>query len=180
MRDLITRQKVIDFMQAFGRLAKTDVSVYLTGGSTAVIEGWRETTVDIDIKFMPEPDEMFRGIPEIKESLHLNIELAAPSDFIPELPGWRDRSSFIEKIGKTTFYHYDPYSQVLSKLERSHEKDLLDVEAMFERGMITVPRLKALFDEILPRLYRYPALAPEQFASTVEKWCTTHLDRPKK
>lgn len=163
-------------MQAFGRLARTDVSVYLTGGSTAVIEGWRETTLDIDIKFMPESDEMFRGIPTIKESLHLNIELAAPSDFIPEVPGWRDRSSYIDKIGKTTFYHYDPYSQALSKLERSHEKDLLDVEAMYKRGMINVQRLNTLFDEIYPHLYRYPALAANQFAATVRNWCIAHLE----
>jgi hypothetical protein len=30
------------------------VRVYLTGGSTAVIEGWRETTIDVDLRFEPD------------------------------------------------------------------------------------------------------------------------------
>ncbi len=150
-------------MRLFGRLARTEVSVYLTGVSTAVIEGWRNATLDVDLRFEPELDEMVRGIPAIKEKLRINVEIAAPSDFVPELPGWRDRSIYIGREGKTTFFQYDAYSQALSKLERGHEKDLVDVEAMFERGSI-VPK----------KLRRYPAISAEKFGETVRRWCDLH------
>ena len=62
----------------------------------------------------------------------MNIELAAPDQFIPELPEWRDRSQFIESIGKVDFYHYDFYSQALAKLERGHDRDLKDVTYLID------------------------------------------------
>jgi hypothetical protein len=73
MRDLANKQKIVEFMRAFGRLARNEAEVFLTGGSTAVLEGWRDSTADIDLKFVPELDELFRGIPAIKESLMLNV-----------------------------------------------------------------------------------------------------------
>ena len=92
-------------MRVFGRRTRSEVSVYFTGGSTAVLYGWRDTTLDIDLRFEPDPDELYRAIPEIKESLQLNVELAAPSDFIPELPGWQDRCQYIGREGSVSFFH---------------------------------------------------------------------------
>lgn len=80
--------------------------------------------MDVDIKAEPEPTSFFEAIAAIKNDLSLNIELANPSDFIPELPGWHDRSPFIARHGQIDFYHYDPYSQALFKLERGHSRIL--------------------------------------------------------
>jgi len=167
MRDLADEKKIEAFMRAFGRLAKSETEVFFTGGVTAVLSGWRDTTVDIDLTIHPELDELFRGIPEIKETHCLNVELASPPDFIPEVPGWRDRCSYIGREGKVNFYNYDPYSQALSKIERGHEKDLLDVEAMFARNMIEPTKLLTLFLEIEPSLYKYPAIDPATFALSI-------------
>ncbi len=90
-------------MRAFGRLARSETEVFFTGGVTAVLAGWRDSTVDIDLKFDPESDELFQGIPEIKKTQRVNVELASPSDFIPELPGWRDRCTYIGREGKIIF-----------------------------------------------------------------------------
>ncbi len=169
MRDLADHDKIVLFMRTFGRLAKSEAEVFFTGGATAVLEGWRQTTIDVDIKFAPELDELFRGIPGIKEAQKLNVELASPSDFIPELPGWRDRCTYIGREGKVSFYNYDPYSQALSKIERGHEKDVLDVEAMFARNMIEPAKLLALFLLIEPFLYKYPAIDPATFADSVHR-----------
>ncbi len=109
---------------------------YLAGGATALLEGWRDATIDVDLKFVPENDEVLRAIPRLKEQLEINIELAAPSDFIPELPGWEGRSRFVASEGGLTFYQYDLYSQALSKIERRHAKDVIDVQAMLDRGLI--------------------------------------------
>jgi hypothetical protein len=64
-----------------GRAVHMEGRVYLTGGATAVLYGWRDTTIDVDIKLIPDRDEILREIPRLKEALNLNVELAAPSQF---------------------------------------------------------------------------------------------------
>ena len=108
------------------------------------------------------------AIPVLKEKLSLNVELASPDQFIPELPGWRERSVFIDQIRRISFFHYDFYSQALAKLERSHVKDLLDVQEMLRRGFIERRELLRLFSAIEPDLYRYPAVDPPTFREAVE------------
>jgi len=156
-------------MRRLGKLAKVECRVYLTGGATAVLMGWRESTIDIDLKFEPELDEIFRALPEIKESLDVNIELAAPSDFIPPVPGWQDRSGYVGREGKVSFFNYDLFSQALAKIERGHEQDVSDVRIMFESGLISTEKVVELFEQIRPLLYKYPAIDPEKFAKSVDQ-----------
>lgn len=110
-----------------------------------------------------------RAIPDLKERLHVNVELAAPSDFIPELPGWEGRSAFIAQEGKVGFYHYDFYSQALAKIERGHRKDLSDVASMIADGLVERGRLLEFFGAIEGELYRYPAVDPRSFRAAAEK-----------
>jgi len=56
--------------------------------------------------------------------------------FIPELPGWQDRSPFIERKGTVSFHHYDFYAQALAKIERGHAQDEADVDEMMRRGAV--------------------------------------------
>lgn len=156
-------------MKALGGVSQTASRVYFTGGVSAVLFGWREATVDVDMRFEPELDEIFRALPNIKESLRVNIEIAAPSDFIPVLPGWETRSKYIGREGNVSFYHYDLYSQALSKIERGHTQDLKDVDSMLREGLIEKQRITELFEEIEPQLYRYPAIDPAKFTSAVRK-----------
>jgi hypothetical protein len=156
-------------MDAVGRAAGNDLKLYFTGGATAVLQGWRSSTIDVDILMIPEDDCVYRSLPELKESLELNIELASPADFIPELPGWQDRSPAIDRRGRVTYHHYDLYAQALSKIERRHTQDEADVEEMFRRGLIDKKKLMELFEAIEPRLYRYPALDPATFRRAVER-----------
>ncbi len=110
-------------MRAIGRAARGATRVYLTGGASAVLLGWRPATIDVDLKFAPERDELFRAIPELKLELGINVELASSGDFIPLPPGWEDRSPFIEQVGTTFFHPFDFYSQALAKVERGHAPD---------------------------------------------------------
>jgi len=156
-------------MRALGRHARESARVYFTGGATAVLMGWRDTTIDIDLRFDPELDELFRALQELKEKLEINIELASPSDFIPPLPGWEERSGYIGSEGKIAFYNYDLYSQALSKIERGHTQDLDDVESMFQKGLLDPAKLLSLFEAIEPQLYKYPAIDPVTFSRAVHK-----------
>ena len=154
-------------MRFFARRARGEGRVYLTGGASAVLVGWRGLTVDVDIKLDPEPDGAFEAIALAKEALNMNIELAAPDDFIPPLPGWRKRSVFIASAEGVEFLHYDFHAQALAKIERGHEQDLRDVDAMRARNLVGPERLVALFRAIEPELIRYPALDAGYFRGQV-------------
>lgn len=97
----------------------------------------------------------------------MNVELAAPDDFIPPLPDWRLRSLHVAQCGLVDFFHYDFYAQALAKLERAHEQDWHDVRAMHQRGLVDARQLTALFDAIHSELPRYPAIDPSSFAQRV-------------
>jgi hypothetical protein len=133
-----------------------------------VLEGWREATVDVDLRFEPEADELLRALPALKESLGVSIELASPPDFIPELPGWRERSPHVLREGRVDVHHFDLYSQALSKIERGFEQDLTDVRRMIEGALVEPPRLRELFEAIEPELYRYPAINPSAFRDKLD------------
>jgi hypothetical protein len=156
-------------MRALGKAAPGEGDCYLTGGATAVLIGWRTTTVDVDIALEPEQDEVLREISRLKDELSVNVELASPADFVPLPSGWRERSPFIERAGRLTFRHFDLYSQALSKLERGHAQDLEDVKELLGRGLVEGRQLRSFFDEIEPDLYRFPAVDPADFRRSVEE-----------
>jgi len=156
-------------MKALSVEAERPARVYLTGGATAVLLGWRKSTIDVDIDIVPEQDKLLRSISRLKEDLMINVELASPAHFIPELPGWKERSVFIAQEGHVGFYHYDFYAQALAKIERGHTQDVSDVEQMLQRGLIRPKLLRTLFEEIFESLYRYPAIDPESFRRAFEE-----------
>ena len=168
MRELVDTDRILRFMRELALDVKVETRLYFTGGATAVLLGWRGTTIDVDIRFFPETDRVFRALPRLKERLQLNVELASPADFIPELPGWEERSQFISREGKLSFYHYDFYAQALSKIERGHVQDLNDVQAMFDGKLIDPEKLFEFYERIEPDLYRYPAIDPKSFRREVE------------
>jgi len=161
MRPLTDAPRLQAFMDGIGRSAKGPGRVYLVGGATALLLGIRPQTVDIDIKLDPEPAGVFEAIAELKESLGVNVELSSPDDFVPALPGWRERSQFIVRHGQVEFFHYDFYGQALAKISRGHAKDLADARALVELGLVSVGKLAELFEEIKPMLMRYPRLNPD-------------------
>ncbi len=163
MREPADLTRIHRFMCALGEEARGDTRVYFTGGATAVLHGWRTTTVDVDVIFVPERDELYRVLPDLKERLRLNVELASPADFIPVHPEWEARSPFIAREGRVSFHHFDLYAQALSKIERGHVQDVEDVREMLGRGLVQGAQLAAYFDAVAPNLYKYPALDPGGF-----------------
>ena len=171
MRSQTDKAKLEKFMAALGSRVRGGGRIYLTGGATALLHGWRQMTIDVDLKPDPEPSGLFEALAVLKDELDINIELASPDQFIPALPGWRERSLFIARHGQVEFFHYDPYGQALSKLQRGHERDLTDVRAMRRDGLVQTARLRELFGLIEPELIRYPAIDPRTFRSAVENFC---------
>lgn len=157
-------------MEKIGEQAAGPGKIYITGGGTAVLFGWRDTTVDVDLKLLPEPRGVFEAIAGLKDELRINIELASPDLFVPELPDWRERSRHIVTHGKVEFYHYDFYAQAIAKLERGHSRDAADVEAMVEAGLIEREKVGELFEQIESSLIRYPSIDAVDFRRKIDKF----------
>ena len=170
MRRLADAERIEGFLRELGRRSRKPVRLYLTGGATAVLLGWRASTIDVDLKLVPDSDELLRELPRLKEELEINVELASPDQFIPELPGWEDRSLFVARHGSLSVYHLDPYSQALAKIERGHAQDLADVRSMMEAGLVEPRRALQLFDQIEPDLFRFPAIDARAFRLAVERF----------
>lgn len=171
MRTEANKAKIEEFMAVLGKRVAGDGSIYLTGGATAVLHGWRPMTIDVDLKPEPEPRGLFEALAVLKDEMDINVELASPDHFIPAIPGWQERSLFIGQYGAIKFFHYDPYGQALSKLHRGHDRDLHDARSMLKDGLVQMPRLKEFFAQIEPQLIRYPAIDPATFRAAVEIFC---------
>ncbi len=157
-------------MTIMGREARGSGRIYFTGGASALLIGWRSSTVDIDVRLDPKPPGVFQAIAQVKQTLNINIELASPQDFLPPLPGWQSRSQFITKRGQISFYHYDFTAQALSKISRGFERDISDVQAMYEQQLFSVKVLRSGFEAIKPELIRFPSLDADELSAKVESF----------
>ena len=160
MREPADANRIRQLAVELGRAAPPGTRLYLTGGATAVLEGWRGSTIAVDVRVEPESEEILRAIAELKERLAINVELASPADFLPELPGWRERARFRFREGALEVYDFDLYSQALAKIERGFDLDLEDVRAMLDSGLVEPRRLRELFEQIEDQLYLFPAIDP--------------------
>ncbi len=172
MRRKVTLETLRQFMRELAEAARSPGKIYLTGGATALLLGFRDQTIDIDLKLDPEPEGAFEAIAVLKQRLHLNVELASPDDFIPCPGDWRERSRHIASFGRVQFFHYDFSLQALAKLERGHAQDLEDVASLVRGGYVSPEELRRRFAQIEPGLLRYPAIDPQQFRHRVEDFLT--------
>lgn len=156
-------------MEALGAEVEKETHLYFTSGASAVLLGLRPSTNELDIKVEPESDRVFGALPRLEETLELDIEIASTDQFIPELPGWQERSLFISQVGLLSFYHYDLASQALAKIQRGHWQDFSDVKRMLDGGHVDRGALLHRFEEIEPRLYRYPSVDRVAFRRAVEE-----------
>lgn len=169
MREEITRQRLDLLMKELARRAprRGSYRVYFVGGATAVYLGWRRSSIDVDL--YSDQDVVFRNIQEIKERLNINIEFARPEDFVPPLKGTTNRHVFIDTVGAITFYHYDPYAQLLSKVVRGFQRDLDDAREFISSGIVDPRKLRSLVAAIPDSAYaRYPSVSRGGIENAIE------------
>lgn len=147
--------RIREFLEALSGRFRGNARIFLVGGTTLVLEGYRALTVDVDLTFDVDPalhGEFVRAIRDLANTLAINIEQVSPEDFIPKLPGAADRARFIDTFGGLTVYHFDPYSTALSKIARGRHEDFLDVERLIAEGWLDWTELERLFADVLPRM----------------------------
>lgn len=171
MRRPLDSDRLNRVLESLGRACRGPGTLYLTGGATALLEGWRASTVDVDLRLDPEPEGVFAAIARIKEELDVNIELASPADFLPELADWRSESRLVGRFGPIEVRHYDFRGQALAKLARGFERDVADVRAMLDRQLVSCARLRAAFEEMDARLERFPRVDRGRLLRRLEELC---------
>ena len=169
MREPVNSSRLRAFLFELSHAARHPTRLYLTGGASQLLRGLRDSTVDIDLTFEPESDELLKSMVGLKETLNVNVELVSPAHFVPALPGWRERCEFALEVGKLAVFHFDPYTQALSKLERGHDRDMQDVFALVREGIVHPERLRTLFAEVRAELFRYPAIDPKSLSAAVDR-----------
>jgi hypothetical protein len=174
----VDRQRILEFLHRLGTRYRGGGRLYLVGGTTLVLEGFRSQTLDIDVTFEVSPaDEtrLIEAIRELKEVLAVNVEQVSPGDFIPLPAGYRDRSEFVGRFGELDVFHFDLYSTALSKIERGNEQDFADVLTLLNAGRIHWAEFESRFQESLRRfglhsLKQDPVEFEKNFRALAEMW----------
>ena len=179
MRRPLDPDRLRQLLHALGEACRGPGVVYLTGGATALLEGWRIATVDVDLKLDPEPEGAFAAIARIKEELDVNVELASPDDFLPQLADWRERSLLVGRFGQVEVRHYDLRAQALAKLARGFERDLGDVRAMLDRKLVSCEALRSALEQMEPRLERFPRVSGRELRSRLGDVCPPAKEEPR-
>ena len=173
MREELTQDRLRALMQEVARTSPRGKTyrVYLVGGGTAVHAGWRSSSIDADL--FSEDEAVFRDIQGIKERLNINVEFARPEHFVPALRDSDNRHVFVETVGRVSYFHYDPYAQVLSKVVRGFQQDLDDARHFVQSGMVDTQMLRALVEQIPESAYaRYPNLSRPAVLQALEEFLT--------
>ena len=94
--------------------------------------------------------------------------------FVPPLKGSTGRHVFIDTMGPVTFFHYDPYAQVLSKVVRGFRRDLDDARQFSRTGLVDPAKLRSLTAGIPESAFaKYPTLSRTAIENAVEGFLGT-------
>src|SRR5438128_2045596 len=146
LRQPVSRERIDGFLRWLGNHYRHPARLYLVGGTSVVYEGLRSQTMDIDLAIEVSAGnhgDLLTVLREARDTLDINIEEAAPSDFIPLPAGYAERHQFIGRFGEVDVFHFDLYSMALSKIERGRQQDQMDVIALLKSNRLKWDRLQA-------------------------------------
>lgn len=166
----LQRELLLRVLRSIGEAASSPGVVLLCGGTSAVIEGWREGTIDMDLGYVQEPGGFFESLVQIKAVHDVSVDMVMPTSFVPAMPGSETRHELVQKFGAVEFRHFDFYTQALAKIQRGNARDRLDVRAMVSAGKVEPREFILLFEGIVPELVRFPAIDPARLKLVVKRW----------
>jgi len=98
MRRVAEPDRIQRFMSALAVKATRPARLYFTGGATAVLLGWRASTIDVDIHIVPDDDRLLRALPKLKKDLEMIVELGCPAHFINLKPAKQIRLTIPQTV----------------------------------------------------------------------------------
>ena len=171
MRAETDAAKLMAFMAELGNRVRGPGRIYFADGATALLHGWRSTTIDVDLKPDPEPPGLFEALAVLKDEIDINKNWPARINSYRLCLVGASAVCLSRVTGNSSFFITILYGQTLSKLQRRHDRDIQDARSFLRDGLIDVARLLEMFEQIEPELIRYPAVDAASFRSAVLEFC---------
>ena len=176
MRKPVTEPGCREFMRAIAAEAREPGRIYLAGGASVVLKALARKHGGYRHHDHPRERSNPSRNPRLEGTASRQRRTVVAGAFRSAVAGM-GRPQPVHRRAKASiaFHHFDFYTQALSKIERAHRKDLLDVDSMIRDGLVDPKRLLALFEEVDDQLYRYPALNPPTLRAAVERLASAAL-----
>ena len=149
----VTQSHIEAFLDRLQAAVQRPGHLWLVGEATVVYEGWAPWTEALCFTAEVDPADQAafdQAVEEVQEQLGIEAYEESPADVVPLPEGYESRARLV-RDGELKVYHFDPYSVAIRYIARGDEPDYHLVLALLEQGWITIPKLEALLEELLPR-----------------------------
>jgi len=159
MSSLLDQERLRLFFEGISREIRSDLTVYLTGGTVLIYHGIRPATTDIDFGFDATDSIDRESLPELAQRIAgLDIRVQCSEEMagwsLMPLPRYRERALLLGRYGRLTVKSIHPIDLVLAKVHRGYAEDLADAKALMDHFQLSMEELGVRFKEIFAA---YPA-----------------------
>ncbi|MBI5714902.1 MAG: hypothetical protein HZC38_16000 [Chloroflexi bacterium] len=176
---LVDRKRLQAFLERLNMALDEPGAIFLLGGSSLTWRGVKQESADIDLQIVEtdDPVPLLDAIAQAGDFIETRVDVMRLAQEMPLPEGYEERAEPAADFGKLTVYHFDPYSIALTKLARSATKDITDLEAMLQSGLIDCHTLQTHFESVMVS-YRQHSQRPkyEDFQRKVEKFYHDHCE----
>jgi len=156
-RTLIDREGVQNFFAVVDEHFGEDGTIFLTGETTQLVEGWRPWGAHIEFCSAVKSGSRERfnaAIREAAQGVDVPIIDEYPGEVIPLPDGHEGRTVELSEgfdLPRLRVVHFDPFSVCYRYIARGMEPDYHLVLAYLESGWLTKEELDARLDGLLPK-----------------------------
>ena len=153
MAPSLDQNRLRDFLERLSQEIRSDVTLYLTGGTVLIYHGIRPATTDIDFGFDAVDPADREDLPTLAQrvagsDIHVQCSEEMAGWSLMPLPGYRERALSLGRYGRLTVKSIHPADLVLAKVHRGYAEDLSDAVALVGHFHLSAETLNARFKEI--------------------------------
>ncbi len=153
---IINRQLIEKFLAEVGEHCIENSGVFFIGGGALKLLGSDRTTYDLDyIGNDIEPNDLQEVMSKIAGEMNIELEAVPIEDFLPLPKDANKRSIFIGEYGNLSVYVFDPYTIVISKLDRGFETDIEDIIFLVRRKLISLEQLTKTLNDAVEQAHKF-------------------------
>jgi hypothetical protein len=153
MSSLLDQNRLKLFLERLSNEIRSEVTLYLTGGTLLIYHGIRPATTDIDFGFDATDPGVRKSLPELAQNVagpdirvQCSEEIAGWS--LMPIPKYRERALPLDQYGRLTVKSIHPTDLVLAKVHRGYAEDLSDATALVGYFELSKDEIGHRFKEI--------------------------------
>lgn len=153
MSFLLDRNRLSLILERLSQEIRSDVTLYLTGGTLLIYHGIRPATTDIDFGFDAADPTDRESLPNLAQraagsDIHVQCSEEMAGWSMMPLPRYRERALLLGRYGRLTVKSIHPTDLALAKVHRGYAEDLSDAMALVVHFQLSTEDLSARFKEI--------------------------------